>query len=141
MSDASIDLSTNSPVSPPSTPEPRLAPPPQPPLSPNSTANILGGCPDLDAAILQTVAQGLISTIRARENHHQQEAAHLQSALEDLQKQVEFFTNTHEVAPEGYVKNNHRLPTFTIPIPGSNSLSNPAKWIKLTEDGQVAGYC
>ena len=25
-------------------------------------------------------------------------------------------------------------------IPGSNDLSNPAKWIKLTEDGQVAGY-
>ena len=86
------------------------------------------------------MAQGLISTIRARENLHQQEAAHLQSALEDLHKQIKFFTNTHETAPEGYIENNHCLPTFTIPIPGSDSLSNPAKWFKLTEDGQVAGY-
>ena len=68
-----------------------------------------------------------MSTIRARENCHQQEVAHLQSTLEDLQKQVEFFTNTHEMAPEGYIKNNHHIPTFTIPIPGSNGLSNLAK--------------
>ena len=86
------------------------------------------------------MAQGLIYTIRARENHHQQEAARLQSALEDSQKQVKFFTNTHEAAPEGYIENNHCLPTFTIPIPGSDSLSNPAKWIKFVEDGKVAGY-
>ena len=85
------------------------------------------------------MAQGLISTIRTRENCHQQEAAHLQSALEDLQKQGEFFTNTHETAPEGYIENNHHLHTFTIPIPGSSGLSNLAKWIKLTEDGWVAG--
>ena len=57
-----------------------------------------------------------------------------------MQKQVEFFTNTHEMTPEGYIENNHCLPNFTIPIPGSNGLSNPAKWIKLMEDGQVAGY-
>ena len=140
MSDVSIDFSTNSPASTPPTPEPRLVPPPQPPLSPNSAANILGGRPDLDAAILRTVAQGLISTIRAREDRHQQEATRFQSALEDLQKQVEFFTNTHETTPEGYIENNHRLPNFTIPIAGSNGLSNPAKWIKLMEDGRVAGY-
>jgi hypothetical protein len=140
MSDASIDYSVNSPSSTPATPEPRLVAPPQPPLSPNSASNILGGRPDIDAALLRTIANGLISTIRTREDRHKQEAEQLRSTIEDMQKRIEFFTGYYETAPDGYIENNHRFPTFTIPIPGSNGMSNPAKWIKLMEDGRVAGY-
>ncbi|SRR6266403_2310575 len=72
-----------------------------------------------------------------------QEEAH-KKKLNDLDETVEFlkacligYVNTFSQPPDGYIENG-RLPHFTIPC--GNGLSNPAKWVKQLNDGQVARY-
>src|SRR6266436_1812727 len=96
----------------------------------------------------QSIINGLIVTSEACTHHFQQELATKEEGhkkkLDDLNETVEFleacligYINTFSQPPDGYIENGC-LPTFTIPC--GNGLSNPAKWVKKLDDGQVAGY-
>src|SRR5882757_5743663 len=133
MSDISFSMSTESP-------EPLLIPPPAAPLSPTTASNALRAHDNVDALTLRGIANGLVATIKAREDAHILKCRQLEACIEGLERNVEFYTNMHEEAPEGYVANEGQLPHFNIPIAGSNGLYHPAKWVKLLEDGRAAGF-
>src|SRR5579859_2340101 len=137
MSDMSVNFSNESRAS---SPGPTLVPPPTLSISPHSAQAIVDGNPDLDAITLRGIAEGLVATIKSRDAQYRQERNHLAARIEGLEKNLEHYTNTFETAPPGYIENGSRFPEFTIPIPGSHGLSSPAKWIKLLDDGRVAGY-
>src|SRR5882757_7482733 len=135
MSDISFNMSTESPA-----PEPLPTPPPAAPLSPTTVTNTLRAHEDVDTLTLRGIANGLVATIKAREDAHQVKCRQLEAPIAGLERNVEFYSNMHEEAPEGYVENVGKLPHFHIPIAGSNGLYHPAKWVKLLEDGRAAGY-
>ncbi len=103
---------------------------------------------NLPANTYQAIINRLVITSEARTHHFNQdltaqEADH-KKKLDDHNETIEFmeaclvgYIETFSQPPDGYVKNG-RLTTFTIPC--GNGLSNPAKWVRKLDDGQVAGY-
>jgi hypothetical protein len=141
MSDVSINYSVESRgASPAPSSGPTLVAPPRLSISPNSANNIMEARDDLDAATLRGIAEGLVATIRGRDALHRTERARLTSRVEGLEQRLQHYTDIFDRAPPGYIDNGSHFPNFTIPIPGSGGLSTPAKWIKLMDDGRVAGY-
>jgi len=102
----------------------------------------------LDTDTYQSIINRLVVTSEAHTHCFQQELATQEEGhkkkLDDLSETIEFleaclirYIDTFSQPPDGYIENG-RLPTFTILC--SNRLSNPAKWVKKLDDGQVAGY-
>ena len=110
----------------------------EPPMSPGTVATTLAAYPDLNADILQAIAKGLLTTITRHDAQEASEICCLKEQVRGLHDHVEHYENIFERAPDGYIKNNGRVPHFYIPL--GDGVFRPAKWIKKLEDGRVAGF-
>jgi hypothetical protein len=124
------------------------------PISPRSAANILHQAPN-DVHTIMDVAQGLIATVRSREeqfkrdlqaerqrhirymDEHRVEAEEMEQENARLVARVEELSPT-EKCPEGYEQNRDgRAPQLVIPTEKGGC--QPAWWVKRLADGKVAG--
>src|SRR5882672_7690076 len=138
-SSGSINLSNVSPAeSSVPLPIPRPATPAPPAMSPRTTQTILATNDDLDAVLLQSIANGLLTTIAARETDMAMQHHRFTERIKGLEERILEYEQTFERAPDGYILNDGRVPHFRIPC--GNGLSRPAKWIKLNDDGTVSGF-
>jgi len=107
-------------------------------MSPRTIQSTLATNDDINAVLLRTIANRLLTTIA---NHKTDTAMQFHRFIEQvkgLQDRILEYEETFERAPEGYVLNNGRISHFHIPC--SHGLSRPAKWIKLNDDGTVLGF-
>jgi hypothetical protein len=116
-------------------PIPTLPIPPYP-SSLGSVGNVLAAYPQLDANTLRGMVESLVQTCRLRESNWNSDITNARIQIGSLQNQLEEYTETLDVAPEGY-EYNHRLPNFTIPAPGG--YYHRTAFIKRLGNGQVAG--
>src|SRR6266850_734395 len=138
-SNASINLSNVSPAeSSIPLPIPRLATPAPPAMLPRTTQNTLAANPDIDNDLLQTIANGLLTTIANRETDTAIQYQRFNDQICGLQECILQYEETFERPSEGYVANNNQVPHFHIPC--GHRLSRPAKWIKLNDDGTASGF-
>src|SRR6267142_560798 len=138
-SSGSINLSNVSPAeSSVPLPIPRPATPAPPAMSPRTTQTILATNDDLDAVLLQSIANGLLTTIANRETDITMQSHRFTKWIKGLEDRILQYEETFERTPEGYILNNGRVPHFRIPC--GNGLSHLAKWIKLNDDGTVSGF-
>src|SRR6267142_1727964 len=138
-SGGSINLSNVSPTeSSAPLPIPRPATPVPPAMSPRTTQTILATNDDLDATLLRSIANGLLTTIASRETDMAMQHHRFTERLKGLEDRILQYKETFERAPDGYILNDGRVPHFRIPC--GNGLSRPAKWIKLNDDGTVSGF-
>jgi hypothetical protein len=118
---------------------PELPPPPNAmPLSPTSTGNILAAQPDLDATILQGIAEGLVATLRTRQEQYEGAIAQQQEEIELLTDRITANTRQFFTAPEGFIANNGRLPHFTVPT--DDHTYQVVRWIQRLPNGRAAGH-
>jgi len=107
-------------------------------MSPRTTQTILATNDDLDAVVLRSIANGLLTTIACRETDMAMQHHRFTDRIKGLEDRILEYEETFERAPEGYILNDGRVPHFRIPC--GNGLSRPAKWIKLNDDGTVSGF-
>ena len=125
MSDYSINVSNESPATtPPQTP---ILPipfnpvattvvPTYPPLSPQTTLNVLASQPDLNETV-QAIALGLVSTVHNRKVVHTLQTKGLQDTNEALQNRIKGFKRKADhsfnlpLRPVGYEDNNGHVST------------------------------
>src|SRR6266850_827971 len=139
LSKGSINLSNVSPAeSSAPLPIPRPATPVPPAMSPRMTQTILATNDDIDAELLRSIANGLLTTIANRETDAVMQFHCFTERIKGLEDRILEYEETFERAPEGYILNDGRIPHFRIPC--GNGLSRPAKWIKLNDDGTVSGF-
>src|SRR6266850_4353541 len=139
LSAGSINLSNVSPTeSSAPLPIPRPATPAPPAMSPRTTHSILASNPDLDAVLLRSIANGLLTTIASRETDTAMQYHRFTERIKGLEDRVLHYEETFEWPPEGYILNDGRVPYFRIPC--GNGLSRPAKWIKLNGNRTVSGF-
>jgi hypothetical protein len=113
-------------------------PAPTRPISPRTIVSVLGPNPDVDALTLRALVDGLLATIKKREFEHELQQNNAATQVEALERHLEHHEESHSQPPEGFLKNNGRLPCFNIPC--GVGLYRPAKWIQQRDDGTVAGY-
>src|SRR6267142_1378922 len=135
----SINLSNVSPAeSSVPLPIPRPATPHPLAMSPRMTETILATNDDLDAVLLRSITNGLLTTIDNRETDAAMQFHRFTEHIKGLEDRILQYEETFERAPEGYILNDGCVPHFRIPC--GNGLSRPAKWIKLNDDGTVSGF-
>src|SRR6267142_1639680 len=138
-SKGSINLSNVSPAeSSAPLPIPHPATPIPPAMLPRTTQTILATNDDIDAALLRSIANRLLTTIASRETDMAMQHHRFTERIKGLEDRILEYKETFERAPEGYILNDGRVPHFRIPCGGG--LSRPAKWIKLNDDGTVSGF-
>src|SRR6267142_852186 len=138
-SNRSINLSNVSPTeSLAPLPIPLPATPIPPAMPPRTTQSTLAANDNIDATLLRSIANGLLTTIANRETDTAMQFHHFMEQIKGLQDWILEYKETFERAPEGYILNNGRVPHFCIPC--GHGLSRPAKWIKLNDDGTVSGF-
>src|SRR6266850_4213139 len=138
-SSGSINLSNVSPAeSSAPLPIPRPATPVPPAMSPRMTQTILATNDDIDAELLRSIANGLLTTIANRETNAAMQFHCFTERIKGLEDRILEYEETFERAPEGYILNDRRIPHFRIPC--GHGLSRPAKWIKLNDDRTVSGF-
>src|SRR6266850_1732959 len=138
-SSGSINLSNVSPAeSSAPLPIPRPATPAPPAMSPRTIQSTLATNPNINAVLLCTIANGLLTTIANQETDTAMQHHRFTEQIRGLQDRILEYEETFERAPEGYILNNRRVPHFHIPC--GHGLSRPAKWIKLNDDGTVSGF-
>jgi hypothetical protein len=107
-------------------------------LSPRTVQTTLQAQPDINATLLQSIANGLLQTIA----NHETDAAIAKKAYKDcvhhLEQHVLHYEDTFNHAPDGFVLNNGQVSNFHIPV--GDGLYQEAKWICLNDDGTVSGY-
>ena len=108
------------------------------PVSPRTVDNILHGPDDIDAATLRGIASGLVSTIKEREIRYQGQHQARRTRIDQLEGRLKHYQEVFDTAPEGYVENDDKVPSFSIPY--GDGLFLPAKWVKQLNDGHIAGY-
>src|SRR6266850_1050072 len=139
LSSRSINLSNVSPAeSSAPLPIPRPATPAPPAMSPRTTQSTLAANDNIDAVLLCSIANRLLTTIANHETDAAMQFHRLTERIKGLEDQILKYEETFEWAPEGYILNDGRVPHFRIPC--GNRLSRPAKWIKLNDDGTVSGF-
>ena len=82
--------------------------------------------------------KGLLATITRHDAEENIEVRHLNEQIHALHDCIEHYENIFERAPNGYIKNDGRVPHFFIPL--GNGVFKLAKWIKKLEDSRVAGF-
>src|SRR6267142_3784097 len=138
-SGGSINLSNVSPAeSSAPLPIPHPATPKPPAMSPRTTQTVLATNNDINAELLRSIANGLLTTIANRETDAAMQFHHFTERIKGLEDRILEYEETFERAPEGYILNDGRVPHFRIPC--GHGLSRPAKWIKLNDDGTVSGF-
>ena len=116
----------------------RLVESPEPPMSPSTIATTLAARPDLNADILRAITKGLLATIARCNAQENIEICRLKEQISGLHDRVKHYENIFEHAPDGYVKNDGRVPHFFIPL--GDGVFKLARWIKELKDGWVAGF-
>src|SRR6266850_2202668 len=135
----SINLSNVSPAeSSAPLPIPRPATPVPPTMSPRTTQTILATNDDLDAVVLRSIANGLLTTIACCETDAAMQFHRFTERIKGLEDRILEYEETFERAPDGYILNDGRVPHFRILC--GNGLSRLAKWIKLNDNGTVSGF-
>src|SRR5580692_3853604 len=104
------------------------------PLSPQSAENIIKATPFISGSQLLTIIKGLLTTIKTREERHQEQ---LESLRTENQQMAEEIGEGECACPEGYIVNDDRIPSFTIPCP--DGAERVACFIKQLPDGRVEG--
>ena len=99
----------------------------EPPMSPSTVATTLVAHPNLNADILQAITKGLLITIIRRDAQEASEICRLNEQIHGLHDRIKHYENIFKQAPDGYVKNDGRVPHFYIPL--GNRVVKPAKWI------------
>jgi len=107
-------------------------------MSPRTTQTILATNDDIDAVLLHSIANGLLTTIANRETDTAMQFHRFTERIKGLEDRILEYEETFEWAPEGYILNDGCVPHFCIPC--GNGLSRPAKWIRLNDDGTVSGF-
>jgi len=107
-------------------------------MSPRTTQSTLAANDNIDATLLRTIANGLLTTIANRETDTAMQFHRFTEQIKGLQDRILEYEETFERAPEGYILNDRRVPHFCIPC--GHGLSCPAKWIKLNDDGTISGF-
>src|SRR5712672_394029 len=119
MSARSINLSTESPASPPSASLPSspagASVPDVTPLSPRSVLAALDAHPDVSATHLRQIVHSLALTIQTCASQHASQVAGLKNVIADLEENLGQVADRWDSPPEGYVRNNDDLvPGFDI---------------------------
>src|SRR6266850_1509033 len=109
-----------------------------PVMSPRTTQSTLATNANIDAELLCTIANGLLTTITNRETNTAMQYRRFIEQIQSLQDRILHYEETFERAPEGYTLNDGCIPHFRIPR--GDGLSCPAKWIKLNDDSTALGY-
>jgi hypothetical protein len=142
----------------PVTPPPRQSPPrPSPPINymdwdkdsiipvnpVNPSVATLDLHQPLDADGFRQIALGLLSTLRVREaetsayqSARDAELSNLASIIRESRSNSDASVSP-PVAPKGFVRNEGQAPNFFIPV--QDGFVQPAYWVKLLQNGQVAG--
>jgi len=107
-------------------------------MSPRTTQTVLATNNDINAELLRSIANGLLTTIANRETDAAMQFHHFTERIKGLEDRILEYEETFERAPEGYILNDGRVPHFRIPC--GHGLSRPAKWIKLNDNGTVSGF-
>ena len=107
-------------------------------MSPRTIQSTLAANDDIDAVLLHTIANSLLTTIANRETDTAMQFHRFTEQIKGLQDRILEYEETFERALEGYILNNEHIPHFCIPC--GHGLSRPAKWIKLNDDGTVLGF-
>jgi len=107
-------------------------------MLPRTIQSTLATNNDIDAVLLHTIANGLLTTIANRETDTAMQFHRFTEQVRGLQDRILKYEETFERAPEGYTLNDGRIPHFRIPC--GHGLSRPAKWIKLNDNGTASGF-
>jgi len=107
-------------------------------MSPRTIQSTLAANDNIDATLLRSIANGLLTTIANRETDTAMQFHHFTEQVRGLQEHILEYEETFERAPKGYILNDGCVPHFRIPC--GHGLSRPAKWIKLNNDGTVSGF-
>jgi hypothetical protein len=94
--------------------------------------------PDLNAVLLQGIANGLLQTITNHKANTAISTKRYEDRLHSLEQQVLHYEGTFNEPPMGYVLNDRQVSNFHIPI--GSGLYQEAKWIWLNDDSTVSGY-
>src|SRR6267142_2961479 len=138
-SSGSINLSNVSPTkSSAPLPIPHPATPAPPAMSPRTIQSTLATNDDIDAVLLRTIVNGLLTTIANRETDTAMQFHQFSEQIKGLQDHILEYEEAFERAPEGYTLNDGHIPNFRIPC--GHGLSRLAKWIKLNDDGTASGF-
>jgi len=107
-------------------------------MSPRTIQSTLAANDNIDAVLLRSIANGLLTTIANRETDTAMQFHWFTDQIKGLQDRILEYKETFERAPEGYTLNDGHIPHFRIPC--GNGLSRLAKWIKLNDDGTASGF-
>ena len=107
------------------------------PLSPTSIQNVLAATPNPSPDQFRSIINGLVNTIRIRDNVHREKVEGLEAEITMLQQQINDNGDSLAKCPPGYKENNRCLPNFTIPL--DDRTERFACFIKQLDDGRVAG--
>jgi hypothetical protein len=152
MSDASANLSIESPMDDITTWDDTPALPVPPPLSNTalravalapavslrSALAILDAHEEIDPNALRAIACGLTITMQQRDAYYAQQRRCNEQHIKDLEKRIGGYEEVFDTVPDRYEENNGRLPYFHIPV--GEGKYRPAKYIKQLEGGWVAGF-
>jgi hypothetical protein len=97
------------------------------PLSPRSTTSLLAANTHIPEETMHQIAAGLLRTIEEHESAHNTEVWELHEKLLRLEELVG--DEDSDEPPEGYTRNNGKIPNFDIPM--DDGLYLLAKFIKL----------
>src|SRR6266850_6899269 len=96
-------------------PIPRPATPAPLAMSPRTIQSTLAANDNINAVLLRTIANGLLTTIANRETNTAMQFHRFTEQVRGLQERLLKYEETFERAPEGYTLNDGRIPHFRIP--------------------------
>jgi hypothetical protein len=107
---------------------PWLTPTPTPiVLSPCTVQTMLQAQADIDATLLQSIANRLLQTIANHETNATVSNKAYKDRIHHLEQCILHYEDTFNHAPEGFVLNNGQVSNFHIPV--GDGLYQEAKWI------------
>jgi hypothetical protein len=107
-------------------------------LSPQTIATTLQSQLDINATLLHSIANSLLQTIANCKTEVAITTKQYEDQLHSLKQKVLHYKATFNEPPEGYILNARQVGNFTIPV--GEGLYQPAKWIRLNDDGMISGY-
>jgi hypothetical protein len=107
-------------------------------LSPRTVQTTLQSQPDINATLLQGIANSLLQTIANWEASTSLSNKQYEDRLRSLEQRVLHYEDTFNEPLTGYTPNNGKISNFHIPV--GDGLYQEAKWICLNNDGTVSGY-
>jgi hypothetical protein len=136
---ASFNASNESPREAPLQLPPRHRDSPAPiALLPHTIQTTLQTQPDIEAPLLQNIANGLLQTIVDREANTTIATKQYEDQIHHLEQRVLHYEGSFNTPPTGYTLNNGKVTNFHIPV--GDGLYQEVKWIRLNDDGTISGY-